>query len=116
MVNLTDKMRIIQMHLSGKSNRGIAAELGLNRKTVDRYVSRYEAAQAVITADGAPPDEDERAALTPRRPPYEAADIRPAPPSTSTRASRSAARSTRRRTAMSARRSWSRPIRTKWYA
>lgn len=29
MVNLTDKMRIIQMHLSGKSNRGIAAELDL---------------------------------------------------------------------------------------
>ncbi len=56
MVNLTDKMRIIQMHLSGKSNRGIASEMGLNRKTVDRYVSRYEAAQAVITADGAPPD------------------------------------------------------------
>ncbi len=56
MVNLMDKMRIIQMHLSGKSNRGIAAELGLNRKTVDGYVSRYEAAQAVIMADGAPPD------------------------------------------------------------
>lgn len=56
MVNLTNKMRIIQMHLSGKSNRGIAAELGLNRKTVDRYVSHYEAAQAVIMADGAPAD------------------------------------------------------------
>lgn len=56
MVNLTDKMRIVQMHLSGKSNRRIAAELGLNRKTVDKYVSRYEAALAVITADGAPQD------------------------------------------------------------
>ena len=44
MVNLTDKMRIVQTRLSGKSNRGIAAELGLDRKTVDKYVSRYEAA------------------------------------------------------------------------
>lgn len=35
MVNLTDKMRIIQMHLPGKSNREIAGDLGLNRKTVD---------------------------------------------------------------------------------
>lgn len=56
MVNLTDKMRIIQMHLSGKSNREIAGDLGLNRKTVDKYVARYRAAQETITADGAPPD------------------------------------------------------------
>lgn len=54
MVNLTDKMRIVQMHLSGKSNRDIAAGLGLNRKTVDKRASRYEAALAVMTADGAP--------------------------------------------------------------
>lgn len=38
MVNLTDKMRIIQMHLSGKSNREIAGDLGPSRKTVDKYV------------------------------------------------------------------------------
>ena len=56
MVNLTDKMRIIQMHLSGKSNREIAGDLGLNRKTTDKYVARYRAAQETITADGAPPD------------------------------------------------------------
>lgn len=38
MVNLTDKMRIIQMHLSGKSNREIVGDLGPSRKTVDKYV------------------------------------------------------------------------------
>ena len=39
MVNLTDKMRITQMHLSGKSNREIAGDLGPSRKTVDKYVT-----------------------------------------------------------------------------
>lgn len=55
MVNLTDKMRIIQMHLSGRSNREIAGDLGLNRKIVDKYVARYQAAQETITADGMSP-------------------------------------------------------------
>ena len=55
MVNLTDKMRIIQMHLSGGSNREIAGDLGLNRKMVDKYVARYQAAQETITADGMSP-------------------------------------------------------------
>ena len=35
MVNLTDKMKIVPMYLPGKSNREIAGDLGLNRKTVD---------------------------------------------------------------------------------
>ena len=35
MVNLTDKMRIVPIYLSGKLNREIAGDLGLNRKTVD---------------------------------------------------------------------------------
>ncbi len=56
MITLADKMKVIQMHLSGESNRGIAAELGVNRKTVGKYVAEYEAAQAVITGPGAPPD------------------------------------------------------------
>lgn len=34
MVNLTDRMRIATMYLPGKSNREIAGDLGLNRKTV----------------------------------------------------------------------------------
>lgn len=45
MVNMTDGMRIVQMHLMEKSTRGIAAKLRPNRKTIDRCVSRYEAAQ-----------------------------------------------------------------------
>ena len=45
MVNMTDGMRIVQMHLMEKSNRGIAAKLRPNRKTTDRCVSRYETAQ-----------------------------------------------------------------------
>ena len=42
---MTDGMRIVQMHLMEKSNRGIAAKLRPNRKTTDRCVSRYETAQ-----------------------------------------------------------------------
>ena len=35
---MTDETRIIQMHLSGKSNREIAGDLGPSRKMVDKYV------------------------------------------------------------------------------
>lgn len=56
MITLADKMKVIQMHLTGYSNRKIARELGVNRKTVGKYVAEYEAAQAVITGPGAPPD------------------------------------------------------------
>lgn len=45
MANMTDKMRLIQMHLMEKPNRGIAAKLRLNRKTIGGHASRHEAAQ-----------------------------------------------------------------------
>ena len=45
MITLADKMKVIQMHLTGYSNRKIARELGVNRKTVGKYVAEYEAAQ-----------------------------------------------------------------------
>lgn len=45
MITLADKMKVIQMHLTGYSNR----------KTIGKYVAEYEAAQAVITSPGAPP-------------------------------------------------------------
>ena len=45
MVSMTDGMRIVQIHLMEKSNRGIAAKPRLNHKTIDRRVSRYETAQ-----------------------------------------------------------------------
>ena len=66
MVSLTDKMRIIQMHLSGRSNREIAGDLGLNRKMVDKYVARYQAAQETIARKGSR-GTDTRAPLSPRR-------------------------------------------------
>ncbi|MCF2622049.1 helix-turn-helix domain-containing protein [Collinsella tanakaei] len=56
MVNLKGKMEIIQMHLMGESNRSIAAKLGLNRKTVDKYVAQYKTAQAEILAHGSSRD------------------------------------------------------------
>lgn len=43
MITLADKMKVIQMHLTGYSNR----------KTIGKYVAEYEAA---ITSLGAPPD------------------------------------------------------------
>ena len=52
MIKLMDKMRIIQMHLSGQSNRSIAQELGLNRKTIDKYVSEYVQAQTALLDAG----------------------------------------------------------------
>ena len=42
MITLADKMKVIQMHLTGYSNR----------KTIGKYV----AAQAAITSPDAPPD------------------------------------------------------------
>ncbi len=45
MCDLVDKQRIIIEHCKGKSNRSIAKEMALNRKTVDKYVSEYEDAR-----------------------------------------------------------------------
>lgn len=45
MITLADKMKVIQMHLTGYSNR----------KTIGKYVAEYEAAQAAITSPGAHP-------------------------------------------------------------
>lgn len=57
MIKLVDKMQIIQKHLAGQSNRQIAKEVGLNRKTVDKYVSEYESAQRLLLgSDGANED------------------------------------------------------------
>ena len=62
MITLTDKMKVIQMHLTGYSNHKIARELGVNRKTVGKYVAEYEAAQAAITDPSALPDAVQEAA------------------------------------------------------
>lgn len=36
MITLADKMKVIQMYLTGYSNRKTARELGMNRKTVGK--------------------------------------------------------------------------------
>lgn len=52
MIKLASKMKVVQMHLRGDSNRKIARELGMDRKTVGKYVVAYESAQAAVTAPG----------------------------------------------------------------
>lgn len=41
MKNLLDKSAIIKLRLNGMSNRSIAKELGINRKTVNKYWNEY---------------------------------------------------------------------------
>ena len=59
MCNLVDKQKIIMEHRNGKTNRKIAKEMGLNRKTVNKYVSEYEEARkkelAELPAGTTPP-------------------------------------------------------------
>lgn len=50
------KLEIIQRHLAGGTNRQIARDVGLNRKTVDKYVREWREAQAAVeAADGSDP-------------------------------------------------------------
>lgn len=48
MVTLPTKLEIIQMHMTGQSNRSIAKDTGLNRKTVNKYVREYEDLQVEL--------------------------------------------------------------------
>ena len=48
-IKLMDKARIAQTHLSGKPNRGTAAESELNRKTVDKHMTRHKAELGAAT-------------------------------------------------------------------
>lgn len=46
---MTDKARIAQIYLSGKPNRGTATESELNRKTVDKHMTRHKAELGATT-------------------------------------------------------------------
>lgn len=41
MVDLRKKLDIIQRHLAGDTSRQAARDIGLNRKTVDKYVRAF---------------------------------------------------------------------------
>jgi transposase-like protein len=51
MVDLRKKLEIIQRHLAGDTNRQIARGIGLNRKTVDKYVREWREAQAAAVRE-----------------------------------------------------------------
>ena len=54
MCDLVDKQKIIIEHCAGKTNRKIAKEMGLNRKTVNKYVTEYEEARKREMAESTP--------------------------------------------------------------
>lgn len=60
---MVDKQKIIIEHCAGKSNRRIAKEMGLNRKTVNKYVSEYVEARKKELAEL--PEGTKQAPITP---------------------------------------------------
>jgi len=48
MITLVDKLTIIQMHMQNMSNRKIARALGIDKKTVNKYVDDFEQAQQIL--------------------------------------------------------------------
>lgn len=57
MLNLMDKYSIIKLKLRGHSNRVVAKELGINRKTVSKYWNQYQDAVIKLEKEGGTPDE-----------------------------------------------------------
>ena len=49
MITLKDKQKIIELHLSNKSNREISRILGLDKKTVNKYVKEFKQANQALT-------------------------------------------------------------------
>ncbi len=49
MITMMEKLEIITLHLKNQSNRSIAKALGIDKKTVNKYVAEYERAQAALT-------------------------------------------------------------------
>ena len=53
MIKLKEKLEIIQLHLSSKSNREISRILGIDKKTVNKYVKEFKVASKALAS----PDE-----------------------------------------------------------
>lgn len=60
-----DILTVIRQLESGRSQRSVAKELGLNRKTVGRYWWQYQAAQRVLEQDPANPVKKEQLTAPP---------------------------------------------------
>lgn len=60
-----DKLTIIRLLEGGRSQRSVAKELGLNRKTVGRYWRQYQAAQRLLEQDPANPIKKEQLTAPP---------------------------------------------------
>ena len=62
MIGLTKKQQVILRHLDGTSNRQIAAELGIDKNTVNKYVKEYDdQVKALLEQD---PDADPDALIS----------------------------------------------------
>ena len=53
MIKLKEKLKIIELHLSSKSNREISRILGIDKKTVNKYVKEFKVANKALAS----PDE-----------------------------------------------------------
>ncbi|EJF48078.1 hypothetical protein YS9_3357 [Enterococcus sp. C1] len=60
MITFMDILTVIRLLESDRSQRSVAKELGLNRKTVGRYWRQYQAAQRVLEQDPANPVKKEQ--------------------------------------------------------
>lgn len=56
MIGLVDKQKIIMKHRSGESNRQIATDLGIDKNTVNKYVSQFDSELQSHIAGGADKD------------------------------------------------------------
>jgi transposase len=59
MITLLDKQKIILKHYhEGKSQRAIQRETGISRKTIRKYIKKYEAKRATLLKDGSISEEE----------------------------------------------------------
>ena len=73
MITLNQKQKIIiAYHNRQKSQRAIARELGLNRRTVARYIKDYDRKRTQLLADRDNPAKEELAADIIQAPSYDA--------------------------------------------
>lgn len=76
-VSLSMKQKIILMHIEGKSQRSIAAELHKSRDAVSKYVSEYEEMKGILMEADPALDRDELIQTIVEKPKYDVSNRKP---------------------------------------